>query len=88
MSATAGAFSDTFANINNPAIIKKSLIHHVKNCFDLIFKNKSNDNDVYLYYFISGGLYNIYLHWLENNCAETPKELSRLFTDFFTSPVR
>lgn len=69
-------------------LLKNNLIYHVKNCFDLIFKNKSNDNDIYLYYFISGGLYNIYLHWLENDCAETPKELSRLFTDFFTSPVR
>ena len=33
----------------------------------------------YNYSFFSGGLFNIYEHWLKNGCKETPKQLSGFF---------
>ena len=30
--------------------------------------------------FLSGGLFNMYIFWLDNGCKETPRQLSRYFT--------
>lgn len=64
-------------------LLKNNLIHYVKDEFDKIFKNKSLSlKEEYNYYFISGGLYNIYYYWLKNGCKESPKELANMFLDF------
>lgn len=67
-------------------LYKANLIHYVKNIFDKIFVNKSNNiNEEYNYYFISGGLYNIYYYWLINGCKESPKELALIFNNMFNN---
>lgn len=67
-------------------ILKESnLIYYIKDIFDKIFSNKSkNIKEQYNYYFISGGLYNIYYYWLINDCKESPEKLADMFADFFT----
>lgn len=65
-------------------LYKANLIHYIKDEFDKIFFNKAkNKKEQYNYYFVSGGLYNIYYNWLINGCKETPEELSDMFMDFF-----
>lgn len=60
------------------------MIHYIKDEFDRIFSSKAkNKQEQYHYYFISGGLYNIYFYWIKTGCKETPKELSNLFIDFY-----
>jgi len=65
-------------------LLKANLLYYIKDEFDKIFKNKSTSiKEEYNYYFISGGLYNVYYYWLINDCKETPKELANMFLDFF-----
>lgn len=65
-------------------LYKANLIYLIKDEFDKIFYNKAkNIKEQYNYYFISGGLYNIYYNWLINGCKETPKDLATMFMDFF-----
>lgn len=65
-------------------LYKANLIHYIKDEFDKIFYNKAtNKKEQYNYYFVAGGLYNIYYNWLINGCQETPEELSNMFMDFF-----
>lgn len=66
-------------------LYKAGLIHYIKDEFDKIFLDKAtNKKEEYNYYFISGGLYNIYYNWLVNGCYEEPKELAEMFLNFFT----
>ena len=66
-------------------LCKANLIHYIKDEFDKIFFNKAlNKKQQFNYYFISGGLYNVYYFWLINGCKETPEELANMFMDFFT----
>lgn len=59
-------------------------IHFIKDEFDKIFYNKAKSiKEQYNYYFISGGLYNIYYNWLINGCKETPLEIADMFMDFY-----
>lgn len=61
-----------------------NLIHLIKDEFDKIFYNKAkNIKEQYNYYFISGGLYNIYYNWLLNGFKETPQEIADMFMDFY-----
>lgn len=61
-----------------------NMIHYLKDEFDRIFLSKAqNVNEEYHYAFVSGGLYNIYYHWIKNNCKETPEELANIFNDFY-----
>lgn len=63
---------------------KSNSLHYIKDEFDKIFYNKATSiKEQYHYYFVSGGLYNIYYFWLKNGCVETPKELANLFMDFY-----
>ena len=66
-------------------LYKADMIHHLKDEFDRIFINKAINEKVepYYYYFLSGGLYNIYYYWIKNGCVETPKELANKFKDFY-----
>jgi len=65
-------------------LLKANLLYYIKDEFDKIFRNKSTSiKEKYNYYFISGGLYNVYYYWLTNNCKETPKEVANMFLDFF-----
>ena len=65
-------------------LYKANLIHYIKDEFDKIFMNKAtNIKEKYNYYFVSGGLYNIYYYWLISGCKESPEELSNMFMDFF-----
>ena len=66
-------------------LYKANMIHHLKDEFDRIFINKAQKENVepYHYYFLSGGLYNIYYFWIKNGCKETPQELSKMFKDFY-----
>lgn len=65
-------------------LYKANCIHFIKDEFDKIFFNKAKTlKEKYNYYFISGGLYNIYYYWLINGCKETPEELANMFMDFY-----
>ncbi len=65
-------------------LYKANMIHYIKDEFDRIFYNKArNKKERYNYYFISGGLYNIYYYWIQSGCNESPEELSDMFMDFF-----
>lgn len=65
-------------------LYKANMIHYLKDEFDRIFLSKANSkNEEYHYAFLSGGLYNIYHYWIKNNCKETPKQLSAIFTEFY-----
>ncbi len=65
-------------------LYKSDMIHYLKNEFDRIFLAKAtNKNEKYHYAFISGGLYNVYYYWINNNCKETPQELAEIFNDFY-----
>lgn len=65
-------------------LYKANCIHYIKDEFDKILNNKAqNKKEQYNYYFISGGLYNIYYIWLVNGCIETPIEIADMFMDFY-----
>lgn len=66
-------------------LYKADMIHHLKDEFDRIFISKAKNENVepYHYYFLSGGLYNIYYFWIKNGCKETPHELANKFNDFY-----
>lgn len=65
-------------------LYKANCIHFIKDEFDKIFSNKAKTlEEQYNYYFISGGLYNIYYYWLVNGCKETPKEIADMFMNFY-----
>lgn len=65
-------------------LYKANMIHYLKNEFDRIFLSKANSqSEEYHSAFLSGGLYNIYYYWIKNNCKETPKQLSAIFTEFY-----
>lgn len=65
-------------------LYKANCLHFIKDEFDKIFHNKAKDKkEQYNYYFISGGLYNVYYNWLVNGCMETPEEIADMFMDFF-----
>ena len=67
-------------------LLRAGLIHCIKEEFDRIFSAKAKDRrDLFHYYFIAGGLYNLYYVWLKNGCRETPEELAALFMDFSIS---
>lgn len=66
-------------------LYKANCIHFIKDEFDKIFFNKAKSlKEQYNYFFISGGLYNVYYNWLISGCKETPEELADMFMDFFT----
>lgn len=65
-------------------LYKANCIHFIKDEFDKIFFNKAiTKKEQYNYFFISGGLYNIYYNWLTNHCKETPTEIADMFMDFY-----
>ena len=70
-------------------LMKANMTHYIKDEFDRIFSRKAkNTAELYNYYFISGGLYNLYYVWLRNGCRETPEELADMFMRFrITSPA-
>ena len=59
------------------ALWKADLLYIVKEQFDKVFltvyKNEYHD---YKSYFLSGGIYNVFLLWLVNGCRESPSELA------------
>ena len=66
-------------------LYKANCIHFIKDEFDKIFFNKAKSlKEQYNYFFISGGLYNVYYNWLISGCKETSEELADMFMDFFT----
>lgn len=64
------------------ALYKADLIYLVKEQFDRGFLSIYHDEyDDYKSYFLAGGIYNVFLLWLMNGCAETPEELADRMTD-------
>ncbi len=65
-------------------LYKADMIHYLKDEFDRIFLNKANNiKEAYQYSFISGGLYNTYFYWIQNNFTETPEQLASMFNNFY-----
>lgn len=65
-------------------LYKANCIHYIKDEFDKIFFNKATSRkEQYNYYFISGGLYNIYYNWIISGCKESPTEMADMFMDFY-----
>lgn len=72
-------FNHLLSNKELGFILKESnLIYYVKDLFDRFFYNKSNSvKEQYNYYFISGGIYNIYYYyWLVSGCKERFEKLA------------
>ena len=70
---------------NNFSTYIIKLFTHLENNKDigiLLYKANSQSEE-YHSAFLSGGLYNIYYYWIKNNCKETPKQLSAIFTEFY-----
>lgn len=67
-------------------LYQANMIHYLKDEFDRIFLAKAtNSNEIYYYAFVSGGLYNLYYYWINNNFKETPQELASIFNNFYIS---
>lgn len=64
-------------------LLKAGMLYLIKDEFDRIFSGKARDGkELYHYYFLAGGLYNLYYLWLKDGCALTPAALAELFSDF------
>lgn len=63
-------------------LYKYQLSHLIKEQFDRCFlRAYSEIYDEYKSYFLSGGIYNVFLLWLMNGCRETPEELAGRMQD-------
>lgn len=63
-------------------LLKNNLLHFAKTEFDKIFYNKAKDkSELYIYLFLSGGLFNVYQIWLSQGCKETPEELADMLIE-------
>lgn len=69
-------------------LLKAGLIHFVWDEFNRIFDNKSTDEREHCHNcFLAGGLYNIYVRWLETGCKASPEEIADMLADFFEGAV-
>ncbi len=60
------------------ALYQADLIYLVKEQFDrVILAIHHDDYDDYKSYFLSGGIYNVFLLWLINGAKESPEELAQ-----------
>lgn len=60
------------------ALNKAGLIYMVKDEFDRVFLNTyKNDYDEYKSLFLAGGIYNVFLFWLINDCRDDPETLAQ-----------
>lgn len=60
------------------ALNKSGLIYMVKDEFDRVFLNTyQNDYDEYKSLFLAGGIYNVFLFWLINDCRDDPETLAQ-----------
>lgn len=67
------------------ALYRADLIHLVREQFDKVFlRLHADEYDPYKSYFLSGGIYNVFLLWLMNGCAETPEELAERMEGLLT----
>lgn len=57
-------------------LYKSNCLYLVEKQFKRIFDNRHYGYSAYKRYFYSGGIYNIYYHWLVNGYKETPSELA------------
>ena len=59
------------------SVYKAGEIHIVKGEFDRVFLSlHTGEYDDFKSYFLAGGIYNVFLLWLENGCKEKPEELA------------
>ncbi len=65
------------------AMYRADLIHIVKEQFDRVFLMIHRDEfDEYKSYFLSGGVYNVFLLWLIRGCRESPQEMAQRMNDY------
>ena len=59
------------------AMYRAGLIYLIKEQFDRVFiELHSKEYDDYKSYFLAGGIYNVFLLWLQSGCKERPEELA------------
>lgn len=60
------------------ALYQADLIYIVKDEFDRVFleSHKREYND-YKSFFLSGGIFNVFLFWFVNGCRESPEEMAK-----------
>lgn len=59
------------------ALYRAGLIHLIKDEFDRVFQSVYEGRyENYKSYFLSGGIYNVFLLWLMGGCRETPEQLA------------
>lgn len=67
------------------AINKAGLIHIIKDEFDRVFLNTyRQEYDEYKSVFIAGGIYNVFLFWLTDNCRDSPENLAKRLEGILT----
>jgi len=86
--STQEYFTKLFTHMKKHQIICYSLYSSgqeqlLKHEFDRVFQTNYRDKyDTYKSYFISGGVYNVYLRWLINGCEESPDEVAEKLEGF------
>ena len=64
------------------ALHEAGLMHLVKDEFDRVFLEVyRGEYDRYKSAFLAGGIYNVFLAWLEGGCAESPQDMARKMED-------
>ncbi len=59
------------------ALYRAGPLHLVKAEFDRVFQSAyQGQYESYKSYFLSGGIYNVFLLWLLRDCAESPEEMA------------
>lgn len=60
------------------ALYKAGLIHLVKDEFDRVFLDVYREEyDHYKSFFLSGGIFNVFLFWFMNDCKEKPEVMAK-----------
>ncbi len=58
-------------------LYRANLIYIIKDQFDRVFLEIHRDEyDEYKSYFLSGGVFNVFLLWLTSGCRESPREMA------------
>ena len=61
---------------------RAGLLHIIKDDIDRVFlKTYEGVYDNYKSHFLSGGIYDVFLYWLKNECRETPEALAEKLSE-------
>ena len=69
-------------------LVQANLFDYKRAEFDRVLSIKAkNKQEIFNYYFLSGGMCNIYYYWLTNGCKENTEELISIFTNILKQKI-